>query len=148
MMANMGNNPDWIFYRHGGPTEAEVMPRLVAEFPGFRPRWEKHLEYWEGKPPAGNYNDIAQFAHFVLKDLFLDGKNDEVQRAFDLMEYWLKDGSKSLQELIVIGFFEDVQNLALGQGLALDSFVTFLGPKSREAWDELEKFWAGKGHAR
>jgi hypothetical protein len=147
-MANMANNPDWIFYRHDGPTEAEVMPRLVAEFPGFRPRWEKHLEYWEGKPPAGNYNDIAQFAHFVLKDLFLDGKNDEVQRAFDLMEYWLKDGSKSLQELIVIGFFEDVQNLALGQGLALDSFVTFLGPKSREAWDELEKFWAGKGNAR
>jgi hypothetical protein len=147
-MANMGNNPDWIFYRHDGPTEAEVMPRLVAEFPGFRPRWEKHLEYWEGKPPAGNYNDIAQFAHFVLKDLFLDGKNDEVQRAFDLMEYSLKDGSKSLQDLIVIGFFEDVQNLALGQGLALDSFVTFLGPKSREAWDELEKFWAGKGNAR
>jgi hypothetical protein len=148
MMANMGNNSDWIFYRHGGPTEAEVMPRLVAEFPGFRPRWEKHLEYWEGKPPAGNYNDIAQFAHFVLKDLFLDGKNDEVQHAFDLMEYWLKDGSKSLQELIVIGFFEDVQNLALGQGLALDSFVTFLGPRSHEAWDELEKFWAGKGNAR
>ena len=71
-----------------------------------------------------------------------------MRRAFDLMEYWLKDGSKSLRELIVIGFFEDVQNLALGRGLALDSFVPFLGPKSREAWDQLERFWAVKGNAR
>jgi hypothetical protein len=146
-MANMGNKPDWIFYRHDGPTEADVMPRLVAEFPGFRARWEKYLESWEGKP-AGNYNDIAQFANFVVRDLFLNGKTDEVQRAFDLMEYWLKDGSKSLRELIVIGFFEEVQNLALGQGLALDSFVPFLGPKSREAWDELERSWAGKGNSQ
>jgi len=121
------------------------MPRLVAEFPAFRPRFEKHLESWKGKP-AGNYNDITQFAYFVVRDVFLGGKTDEVQRAFDLMEYWLKDGSKSLQELIVIGFFEDVQNLALGQGLALEAFVPFLGPKSREEWGELERFWAGKSN--
>jgi hypothetical protein len=34
--------PDWVFYRDDKLTEAEVMPRLVADFPGFRPRWEKH----------------------------------------------------------------------------------------------------------
>lgn len=46
----MGNNPDWVFYHHDGPTGAEVMPRLLAEFPGFGPRWEKHLEFWGGEP--------------------------------------------------------------------------------------------------
>jgi|SRR5215469_12907720 len=86
---------------------------------------------------------VAQFAYFVVRDLFLERKSDEVQRAFDLMAYWLRDGSASLRELIVIGFLEDVQNLLFGQGLALDSFVPFLGPKSREGWDELERFWAG-----
>ena len=84
-------------------------------FPVFDRDGEKHLESWEGKS-AGNYNHITQFVDFVVRDLLLDRKTDEVQRAFDLMEYWLKDGSKSLQALIVMRFFEDVQNLASGQG--------------------------------
>lgn len=86
----MGDNPNWVFYRHDGPTETEVMSRLIAEFPGLRPRWEKHLESWRGESP-GHYFDIALFAHF--------GK---------------------------------------------EAFIPFLGPKSREAWDDLEKLWAGK----
>jgi hypothetical protein len=46
------------------------MRRLIAEFPGFRPRREKHLELWKGEP-AGNYNnDIAGFLHFVVQDLY------------------------------------------------------------------------------
>ena len=118
------------------------MPRLVAEFPDFRPRWEKHLEFWEGEP-AGNYNDITQFVYFVVIDLYPSGKTQELQHAFDLMEYWLKNGSESLKELVVIGFLEDLQNLASRQGFAKEAFVPFLGPKSREAWDELERLWGG-----
>jgi hypothetical protein len=63
----MTDNPDWVFYRDDKATEAEIMPRLVEEFPGFRSRWEKHLELWKGEP-AGGYNDISQFAHFVVED--------------------------------------------------------------------------------
>ncbi len=146
-MANMGNNPDWTFYRHDGPIEADVMPRLVAEFPGFRPRWEKHLESWEGEP-AGNYNDITQFVYFVVRDLYPREKIEEVQHAFDLMEYWLKNGNESVRELVVIGFLEDLQNLASRQAFAKEAFIPFLGPKSREAWDELERFWGGKSNVR
>jgi len=146
-MANMGNNPDWIFYHHDGPSEADVMPRLVAEFPGFRPRWEKHLESWEGEP-AGNYNDITQFVYFVVRDLYPNGKTEEVQHAFDLMEYLLKNGNNGVQELVVIGFLEDLQNLASRQAFGKEAFVPFLGPKSREAWDELERFWSGQSNVR
>jgi hypothetical protein len=121
-MANIGNNPNWTFYRHDGPIEADVMPRLVAEFPGFRPRWEKHLAFWEGEP-AGNYNDTTQFVYFVVGDLYPNGKIEEVQHAFDL-------------------------NLASRQAFAKEAFVPFLGPKSREAWDELERFWGGKSNVR
>jgi hypothetical protein len=67
MIVAMDGNPDWIFFHDDKPSEAEVMPRLIAEFPGFRPRWEKHLALWKGKP-AGSYNDIAEFAHFVVHD--------------------------------------------------------------------------------
>ena len=68
----MGGNPDWVFYHDDKPSEAGIMPRLIADFPGFRPRWEKHLELWKGEP-AGNYNDIAEFAQFVVKDLYPSG---------------------------------------------------------------------------
>ena len=81
----MANNPDWIFYQHDGPTEADIMPRLVADFPGFRPRWEQHLKFWEGEP-AGNYNDITQFVYFVVRDLHPSGNTEEVQHAFDPTE--------------------------------------------------------------
>jgi hypothetical protein len=146
-MANMANNPDWIFYQHDGPTEADIMPRLVADFPGFRPRWEQHLKFWEGEP-AGNYNDITQFVYFVVRDLHPSGKTEEVQHAFDLMEHWLTNGNKGVQELVVIGFLEDLQNLASRQASGKDVFIPFLGPKSREAWDELDRFWAGKSNVR
>jgi hypothetical protein len=52
--------PDWVFHRDDKLTEAEVLPRLIADFPDFRPRWEKHLDFWKGKP-TGSYNDIAEF---------------------------------------------------------------------------------------
>lgn len=139
------NDPNWIFYQHDGPTEVDVMPRLVEEFPDFRPRWEKHLEWWEGKP-AGHFNDITVFARFALEDLYANRKTGELKRAFDLMEYWLEKGSSGLQQLIQIGFFEDFQNLALGQKFSLDEFLPLLGPKSREAWDELVRLWAGRSN--
>lgn len=138
-MVTMGNNPDWIFYRHAGPTEADVMPRLVAEFPGFRSRWEKHLALWEGQP-AGNYNDVTQFVYFVVRDLYPSGKTEDVQHAFDLMEFWLTNGNKGVRELVVIGFLEDLQNFASQQTFGKEAFLPFLGPRSHEAWDELERF--------
>ena len=143
----MDNNPNWTFYHHDGPTEADVMPRLLAEFPGFRPRWEKHLESWEGQP-AGSYIDISQFVSFVVEDLYTIGKTEEVQRAFDLMEYWLNNSNASVRALIVIGFFEDLQNLASQQTFGEEAFVPFLGPRSRVAWDELERFGSGTGHTQ
>lgn len=91
-------------------------------------------------------NDITVFAHFALEDLYKNGKTDELKRAFDLMEYWLVKGSSGLQQLIQIGFFEDFQNLALGQKFSLDEFLPLLGPKSREAWDELVRLWAGRSN--
>ena len=132
-MASMGNNPDWIFW-HDGPTEPEVMPRLIADFPGFLPRWEKHLEYWKGSP-AGSYNDITQFVYFVVRDLYPSGRTEDVQRVFDLMEYWLKNGNGSVQNLVVVGFFEDLQNFASQEAFGQEAFVPFLEPKSREEWD-------------
>lgn len=139
----MSGDPDWIFYRDDKLTEAEVMPRLIADFPAFSARWKKHLELWKGKP-AGHYNDIAQFAHFVVQDLYASGDTESLQHAFDLMEHWLVNGNHNLRALIAIGFLEDVQNIASWQAFGRDVFIPFLGPQCRQAWDEIERLWAGK----
>lgn len=139
----MSGNPDWIFYRDDKPSEAEVMPRLVAEFPGFRARWEKHLEWWEGEP-AGNYNDIAEFVHFVVQDLYPSGGTEDLQHVFDLMEHWLTNGNENLRGLITIGFLETLQNAASWQAFGREAFIPFLGPQCHQAWNEIEKTWAGK----
>ena len=75
----MSDEPNWVFSSNSGkPTASDIMPRLVEEFPKFRPRWEKHLEFWKGEP-AGGYNDMAQFAHFVVEDLYPSGETKQVQ---------------------------------------------------------------------
>jgi hypothetical protein len=135
--------PDWVFHRDGRLTEAEVMARLIADFPDFRPRWEKHLDFWKGEP-AGSYNDIVQFAHFIAEDLYAKGKIADLQHAFDLVEHWLANGSQNLRDLIAVGFLEDLQNVASWQEFGKEVFIPFLGPESRKAWNEIEKIWVGK----
>jgi hypothetical protein len=135
--------PDWVFHRDDKLAEAEVLPRLIADFPDFRPRWEKHLDFWKGKP-AGSYNDIAEFAYFVVQDLYPSGNTADLQRAFDLMEHWLVNGNQNLRDLVAIGFLEDVQNVASWQAFGREAFIPFLGPQCRQAWNEIEKTWVGK----
>ena len=139
----MSDIPDWVFYHDDKVTEAEIMPRLVEEFRAFRPRWEKHLSFWKGEP-AGGYNDISEFAQFVVKELYPSGKTEEVQRAFDLMEQWLVNGNQKVCDIVVIGFLEDIQNIASWQPFGRAVFIPFLRPQSRDAWNEIERVWAGK----
>jgi hypothetical protein len=44
---------------------SEACRDWLLSFRLFPPKWEKHLEWWKGES-AGNYNDIAQFVHFVV----------------------------------------------------------------------------------
>ncbi len=53
-------------------------------------------------------------------------------------------GNQNLRELIAIGFLEDVQNVASWQVFGKEAFIPFLGPQSRQAWNEIERIWADK----
>ena len=139
----MSEDPNWEFYRDDKPTEKDLMARLIADFPAFRPTWEKHLDYWKGEP-VGAYNDIAEFVRFVVEDLYPTGKTDEIRRVFGLMEEFLVTGNEDVQGLVVVGFLEGIQNVASWRPFGKAVFIPFLGPKSRGAWEELEKVWAGK----
>jgi hypothetical protein len=55
-----------------------------------------------------------------------------------------RDGNRNLRDLIAIGFLEDVQNAASWQTFGREAFIPFLGPQGRQAWNEIERIWAGK----
>ena len=103
------DNPDWIFYRRDGPTEADVVPRLMRSLRDFDRAGRSTSNSGTGNL-AGNYNDIYQFVYFIVRDLHPSGNTEEVHHAFDLMGNWLKNGNQRLRERIVIGCFEDLQN--------------------------------------
>jgi hypothetical protein len=67
------------------PFTNSVIPKLVNAFPAFSNRWRKHVAEWGGEP-AGSYNDMSQFVHFVVDDLYDEGNLNETRRAFRLLE--------------------------------------------------------------
>lgn len=122
---------------------SELISSLVKGFPTFSRRWRKHLEYWHGEP-AGNYNDMAEFVHFVVEDLYEKDNLDEMRRVFDCLERLFAEGNQETRDLIGIGFFETLQNSASWRPYGNTVFEPFLGPMSKRVWKEIRRNWTGK----
>lgn len=128
-------------WRDGEPmTVEEVVPAFLSACPGITARWERHLEFWEGEPRRGHYLDIAVIAHHLV-DRFAAGDTSEFPAAFALLERCLAESDMEVQELLVIGLMEGIQNVASHQPFGMTVFEPWLGPKSRVAWEELCSFW-------
>ena len=70
----------------GLPATNAVIVFLLEAFPDFAARWKEHIALWGGNP-AGSYNDMAEFVHFVVEDLYEKEKaRKRCSRAFDSLE--------------------------------------------------------------
>ena len=121
----------------------ETILTLVDTFPAFSPRWRKHLEYWRGEP-AGQYNDMAEFVHFVVEDLYEKGNLDDMQPVFDCLERLFAEGDQETRDIIGLGFFETLQNFASWRSYGNTVFESFFGPMSKKVWKEIGRIWQGK----
>lgn len=119
-----------------------VMPLLLEACPGFRPKWDEHLAWWNGKEP-GLYNDTGEFAAY-LRDRFVAGDTSEFPAAFAVIEQLVIDGDAEVRDLAVIGILESLQNLASHRAFGYEVFETWLGPRSMDGWRELEGLWVAK----
>lgn len=127
----------------GALLTGETVLSCVDKFPAFLPRWRKHLEYWQGEP-AGQFNDMAEFVHFVVEDLYERGNLDEMQRVFGCLETLLAEGGQETRDLIGLGFFETLQNFASWRPYGNTVFEPFFGPMSKQVWKEIGRTWHGK----
>ncbi|HKD81397.1 MAG TPA: hypothetical protein VKH81_17010 [Candidatus Angelobacter sp.] len=132
-----------VLLQRGVPPTNPTVSVLLENFPDFMPRWRDHLAWWGGEP-AGAYNDMSQFVHFVVEDLYEKGKHDEVKRVFLLFENLLDGADQETIDLIGIGFLETLQNVASWRPYGNRVFKEFLGTQTKQIWREIERIWAGK----
>jgi hypothetical protein len=157
---DLGNLPDRVFSHmcrqpidkdgavallvaRGVPATSPVVSALRQAFPDFSDRWKKHIMWWGGNP-AGSYNDMAEFVHFVVEDLYEKGKLDETRRIFQLLEKLLSEADQENRNLIGLGFFETLQNVASWRPNGNKVYEQFFGPVSKLIWTELQRMWSGK----
>ena len=122
--------------------KSQVIPLILARCPRFQPTWEKHRELW-GTEEAGIYNDLGEFATFTVS-AYTSHDTEQMVTAFTLIEELLVEGDEEVRTAAAIGFLEDVRNSASHQPFGAGVFVQWLGPKSKQAWIEIEEMWRGK----
>lgn len=122
-------------------TKEEAVRRLVEACTGFADAWHAHVEWWEGEP-AGEYNDLGELAQWVVERMG-DKDFECFSTLFNEVETLLTDASIELRTLLVIGFLEDIQNLAANRQIDPDMVLPFLGPEARRGWFELIRMWHG-----
>jgi hypothetical protein len=132
-----------LLISRGEPVTHPVISELRRAFPSFSGRWREHVGWWGGKS-AGSYNDITEFVHFVVKDLYEAGNVEETRRAFLLLEGLLTGADEEARNLIGLGFFETLQNFASWRPGGNKVYEPFFGPLSRRVWRELQIMWEGK----
>ena len=132
-----------LLVARGVPATSPVVSALRQAFPDFSDRWKKHIIWWGGNP-AGSYNDMAEFVHFVVEDLYEKGKLDETRRIFQLLEKLLSEADQENRNLIGLGFFETLQNVASWRPNGNKVYEQFFGPVSKLIWTELQRMWSGK----
>jgi hypothetical protein len=132
-----------LLLARGEPPTSRVISALRREFPDFCGRWKKHIGFWGGNP-AGSYNDMAEFVHFVVEDVYEKGNLNETGRVFQLLERLLVDADEETRNLIGLGFFETLQNVASHRPDGNKVYEQFLGPMSKKVLSELQRMWAGK----
>lgn len=119
--------------------------RLCEEFPRFAVAWAKYLADWGGES-CGPYLDIAEFAHFVDKELFTGGEHEEIRRAFLVLDRLFIEGDEPTRDLIGIGFVEDLQNILSWRTNGHSTVIPILPPTLLKVWGQIEKQWAGHGN--
>lgn len=119
-----------------------MIPIILEKCPGFAPTWKRHREFWNDEE-AGIYNDVAEFAQFIV-DRYEDGDTGSIVAAFAIIEDFLTNGDEEVRNAAGIGFLEDVRNIASHRSFGQSVFVEWLGPTSKLGWVEIEKIWRGK----
>jgi hypothetical protein len=124
-------------------TKAHIVPLLLEACPTAQRSWEEHLDYWKGEE-AGAFNDVSVFAQHIVES-YAKHLTAECASLFATVERILEEGDEEARGLAAIGVIEDIQTISTHRSFGPEVFVQWLGPKSREAWDQIDELWRAGG---
>jgi hypothetical protein len=121
-----------------------MLPLLVAAVPGFLPLWEAFLIEWKNEPePPPLYLALSDLAHHLAAQMSR-GDTAHFPAVFAVVERCHTHGDAYVREAMTIGLLEGLQNRNLHTTTAPAEFEVWLGPKSKAAWESLNRFWSGE----
>ena len=120
----------------------EVMPLLMTACPSFAVPWEAY----RAEPSFDDellYVHLGEFARHLVT-LWREGQTSELTLAFEAVERLHVEGDDYVREAATIGILEDVQNNAGRERIDPEVFRPFLGTRSAQWWEGLNRFWSGE----
>jgi hypothetical protein len=121
------------------PVNQQDVEKIVSAAPGFRKRWDEFLEEWKAERPLPWYLAMSELAHYIV-DNYAHGATNEFRELFATVESLLNDSDPELENLIAVGLFEDIQNVASHRSFGAVPFRQWLGPRSLVVWDQVDAF--------
>ncbi len=101
-------------------------------------------EYDDSSSERVNYLDIAEISRFLIERI-KTGQTFFFQDLFTQVEVIFSKCDSYVDELMVIGLFESIQNNCGHEGIDYhQGFNKWLSPVSKQKWDALIDFWEGK----
>jgi len=118
---------------------SEDLERIAAAVPNFRDRWRAFLLDCPQNETPPWYLGMSELAHYVVES-YAQGLTAEFPNLFGTIESLLQNPAPELENLITLGLFEDIQNIASHRDFGPAPFQQWLGPRSLVVWEEVDAF--------
>src|SRR5438046_9312946 len=80
---------------------------------------------------------MSELAHYVVES-YANGITVEFLNLFGTVEALLQNSDSEIENLIAVGLFEDIQNIASHRDFGAAPFRRWLAPRSLVIWDEVD----------
>ncbi len=119
----------------------EDVEKIIATVPGFQAQWQEFLKEWEKETSPPWFLGMGELAHYLVEN-YAQRATAEFPELFASVEALLHNPDPELENLITVGLFEDIQNVASHRDFGAAPFREWLGPKSTVAWDGINAYMA------
>ena len=121
----------------------DVFTKAVAILPGFKPYWDKHLQYWEGKE-RGVITDFSVLVDYAYDLMQKTDSKESLQILAEFIETCVIDADESTRYGATIGFLEGITNRLSHEKPVAPGWKDFFesaGPETKKSLTALDDFW-------
>ena len=113
----------------------QVAAPFLKAAPDFRPRWEAFVRSLENQEEVSmhTYTAMGELAQFIVESYEAD-QTAAFPDIFCIVEQYLETGDDELANLVQVGLFESLQNIASHRPFGFKVFEQWLGPRALLLW--------------